>query len=105
MNGIKPCDGAIVGGGILGVSLAYWFSKLKKETSVALIEKENDLALHASGRNTGVVHRPFYINPAEKPTFAKCAQESFFFWKDFAVKHHLPWSQIGTLAVAVSENQ
>jgi len=55
-----PLDIAIIGGGVLGVSLAYHLrnSNLK----IAVFEKEQAVAQHASGRNAGMI-RQLYRNP------------------------------------------
>jgi len=66
---------AIIGGGILGTSIAYWLSTLYKGGQIAVIEKENRVAPHTSGRNTGVIHRPFYLDPQKKKKFAQATNE------------------------------
>lgn len=48
------CDVLVVGGGISGASIARELCRYK--LSVLLVDKECDLALHASGRNDGEVH-------------------------------------------------
>lgn len=52
-DGLK-CDVLIIGGGIIGTSILREFSKY--EINAVLIEKENDVALHASSRNDGCIH-------------------------------------------------
>lgn len=95
----KHYDLVIVGGGILGTALAYWISSLYKG-DIALLEMESDVAVHTSGRNTGVIHRPFYLNPERRKVFAKSAQLSYGLWKKFAALKGLPWQEIGTIEVA-----
>src|SRR5579862_6563339 len=97
-------DIAIIGAGILGVTIAYWVSRISKQ-SVVLFDKESDVAFHTSSRNTGVVHRPFYLNPKKKRLFARAAQKSYFLWSRLASARGLPWSQVGTLEVALNERQ
>lgn len=46
------CDVAVVGGGIAGVSTAYWLRKLDPSLNVVLVERDR-LASGASGRNAG----------------------------------------------------
>ena len=67
---------AIIGGGILGTSISYWISSLY-DVNQCVIEKESKVAMHASSRNTGVVHSPFYLNPKTKKVLAKSALISF----------------------------
>ena len=51
---------AISGGGILGLSIGIALLKKQPSLSVTVFEKEADLGLHASGRNSGVLHAGFY---------------------------------------------
>ncbi len=95
----KQYDIVIVGGGILGTSLAYWLSSLY-ECRIAVLETESDVAVHTSGRNTGVIHRPFYLNPERRKVFAQSAQISYGLWKKYAALKGLPWREIGTIEVA-----
>lgn len=98
----KPFDIVIVGAGILGVSIAYWLSLLY-ECSIALIDQAPEVAFHTSTRNTGVIHRPFYLNPESKRIFAVSAELSYPMWRDLARRFDLPWLQVGTLEVAFEE--
>ena len=54
---------AVVGGGILGVAVAREILKRRPDTDVTLFEKENHLASHQTGRNSGVVHAGLYYEP------------------------------------------
>ena len=56
-------DFLIVGGGIIGISIARELKKMYSDAKVILIEKEIDCGLHASGRNSGVLHAGFYYSP------------------------------------------
>lgn len=96
-------DVAIIGAGVLGVTIAYWLSVLY-DCSVALIEQEKGVAVHTSSRNTGVIHRPFYLDPEKKRLYAGAAQKSFFLWKNLAAKFGLSWEEVGTLEVANSDS-
>ena len=59
----KEFDVVIIGGGIIGVALAIEIARKEKKFSVLLIEKEKAPGLHASGRNSGVIHAGFYYSP------------------------------------------
>jgi glycerol-3-phosphate dehydrogenase len=53
LEGLKP-DVLIIGGGVTGCAIARELTRYDLE--VVLAEKEHDLAMHASGRNDGMVH-------------------------------------------------
>ena len=99
----KEFDVIIVGAGILGVTLSYWISAIPG-IKVCLIEASDKVAMHSSSRNTGVIHRPFYMNPEKKKLFAWASQKSYPMWKSFALKFNLPWNPVGTLEIAKREN-
>ena len=101
---MDPWDVAIIGGGILGTSVAYWLAA-RYDGRFVLIEKEPDVAEHASRRNTGVVHRPFYLNPTKAKLFARAAGISYHLWKKYALQKGLPWYEVGTYEVALDDDQ
>src|SRR3990172_7041105 len=53
-------DFLVIGGGIVGVTIGLELRRRFPETKVILIEKEPACGLHASGRNSGVLHAGFY---------------------------------------------
>ena len=53
----------VVGGGILGVAIAREILKRRPDADVTLFEKEDRLAAHQTGRNSGVVHAGLYYEP------------------------------------------
>ncbi len=60
-TGLPRCtDFLVVGGGIVGISLALQLKRRHPDSRVTLIEKEAGCGLHASGRNSGVLHAGFY---------------------------------------------
>jgi L-2-hydroxyglutarate oxidase len=96
---MEPWDVVIIGGGILGTSVSYWIGN-QYEARVAVLEKERDVAVHTSRRNTGVVHRPFYLDPVKRRIFARCSQAAYGMWKSYAKERGLPWERVTTLEVA-----
>jgi L-2-hydroxyglutarate oxidase LhgO len=60
---ILTFDVAIVGGGIVGISIALSIKQSDPSLRVAVFEKEIDFGIHASGRNSGVLHAGFYYSP------------------------------------------
>jgi L-2-hydroxyglutarate oxidase len=101
---LEKFDIAIIGGGLLGTSISYWLSNLY-DVKIAVIEKESDVGMHTSSRNTAVVHSPFYLNPDKKDRLARAAFLSHDMWKTFAEKNWLPWKMVGTTEVALDEVQ
>lgn len=53
-------DYLIIGAGIIGMTIADELISRDKNLKIAIIEKENDVARHASGRNSGILHAGFY---------------------------------------------
>ncbi|MCO4783731.1 MAG: L-2-hydroxyglutarate oxidase [Candidatus Cloacimonetes bacterium] len=53
-------DYMIVGAGIIGLTIAYELINRDPKLSIVIIDKEEAVALHSSGRNSGVLHAGFY---------------------------------------------
>ena len=101
---MKKYDIAIIGGGILGNTISYWLSVLY-DLKICVIDKEDDVAIHASTRNSGVIHYPFYLNSKTKKNFARAAFLSHGMWEVLAEEKKIPWVQGGTIEIALDENQ
>ena len=97
-------DVAIVGAGVLGACVAYWVSSACRG-SVCVLEAEEMPAAHASSRNTGVVHSPFYLDPRTRADMASAMVTSRPMWKRLAERAGAPWSEVGVMEVAVGESQ
>jgi L-2-hydroxyglutarate oxidase len=61
MRSSKKFDYIVIGGGIVGLSTALKLQEANKK--VVILEKEKDVALHQSGRNSGVLHSGIYYKP------------------------------------------
>lgn len=57
------CDVLIVGGGIVGLGIGVGLLRQSPTMRVRVLEAENALAVHGSGRNSGVLHAGFYYSP------------------------------------------
>ena len=101
---MEKYDIAIIGGGILGTTISYWLSTLY-DIKICVIEKESTVAKHTSSRNTGVVHAPFYLDPKKRKVSAISSLISHDLWEILAKKKNLPWSEVGTIEVAIKEQQ
>lgn len=95
---------AVIGGGVLGTSIAYFLSAHARDPgSVVLIEQEQNIARHTSSRNTGKVHAPFLYDPVAKKTFAKAAALGYEMWMEFARRKKLVFKRDGVLEVALDD--
>ena len=50
------CDILIIGAGVMGLATGITLLEAKPGIKVIIAEKEKQLAMHASGRNSGVLH-------------------------------------------------
>ena len=60
---VRTYDVAIVGAGVVGLALAEAWLVRNPKDSVIILDKEDEIAMHASGRNSGVLHAGFYYAP------------------------------------------
>lgn len=104
MNEKDHFDIAIIGGGILGCSIAYFLSfYVGSGTRIILIEQEYSAALHTSSRNTGKVHAPFLYDPLNRKLFARASSVGFEMLMDYTQSKHLPFVRDGIMEVATTE--
>src|SRR5256885_16425589 len=95
---MEPWDVVIIGGGILGTSVSYWIGN-QYEGRVAVLEKEQDVAVHTSRRNTGVVHRPFYLDPVKRRIFPKAPRGALGCGNPTLQSPARPWQPVRLLQV------
>ena len=58
-------DIIIIGGGIVGLATALKIKQKNAKLSVLLLEKEDKLAQHQTGNNSGVIHSGVYYKPGQ----------------------------------------
>ncbi|PRD97167.1 MULTISPECIES: L-2-hydroxyglutarate oxidase [Burkholderia] len=87
----RPYDFAIVGGGIVGLSTGMALTKRFPGKTIIVIEKENALAEHQTGHNSGVIHSGIYYKPGSfKAKFARAGSESMVrFCEEHAIEHEI----------------
>ncbi|MBO9691823.1 L-2-hydroxyglutarate oxidase [Chryseobacterium sp.] len=96
-------DIIIIGAGLVGLATAYQ-TKLKNPGSkILILEKENDVALHQSGHNSGVIHSGIYYKPGSLK--AKNCIEGYNSVINFAEKHGIRYDLCGKIIVATSQEE
>jgi L-2-hydroxyglutarate oxidase len=97
----KRFDIIIVGGGIVGCSVARELSSLGKE--VAVLEKEVVLGTHQTGHNSGVIHSGLYYKPGSMK--ARTCVEGHMLLERFCQEEGVPFERCGKLVLATSEDE
>lgn len=97
----KTADFLIVWAGILGLTIASRIQESFPNVKIIVIEKEKMVGLHASGRNSGVMHSGIYY-PPDSLKAKLCAHGARLMF-DYCKKHNLPYSQLGKIIVPKSE--
>ncbi|MBT3235564.1 MAG: NAD(P)/FAD-dependent oxidoreductase [Bdellovibrionales bacterium] len=90
----------IVGGGIVGLMVAYQLTKKYPNLEFALLEQEQYLGDHASGRNSGVLHAGIYY-PQNSLKHLLCIEGNQL-WRDIALELDIPCQSCGKFIVATS---
>ncbi|MEJ2578858.1 MAG: FAD-dependent oxidoreductase [Kineosporiaceae bacterium] len=89
----------VVGGGILGLAVARALTERTGEP-VTVLEKEDALARHQTGRNSGVVHAGLYYLPGSlKATLCRRGVGQL---RDFCAEHQVPYLHLGKVVVATT---
>ncbi|MEV0445616.1 L-2-hydroxyglutarate oxidase [Streptomyces spectabilis] len=85
------CDVLVVGGGIVGLSVAHALTRAAPGTRVTVLEKEAGPARHQTGRNSGVIHSGIYYRPGSlKARFAvRGAAEMVKFCAEYGIAHEV----------------
>ncbi|MCE6988874.1 L-2-hydroxyglutarate oxidase [Dyadobacter sp. CY323] len=96
-------DITIIGGGIVGLATALRIKEQKPSLKLLLLEKENEVAKHQTGHNSGVIHSGLYYKPGSlKATNCIRGYEMLI---DFCKKENVPYDLCGKIVVATSEEQ
>jgi L-2-hydroxyglutarate oxidase len=94
-------DFAIVGGGIVGLSVGKALLERTPEARVVVVEKENHWAAHQTGHNSGVIHSGIYYKPGSYK--AKFAIEGARLIPEFCQEHGIEHDVCGKIIVATEE--
>jgi (S)-2-hydroxyglutarate dehydrogenase len=94
---------AVVGGGIVGAAVAERLTRVDPTAKVVLIEKEQKLAAHQTGRNSGVVHAGLYYTPGSLK--ATLCRRGVGLLREFCEKHGVGYDEIGKVLVALDADE
>ena len=94
-------DYTIIGGGIVGLSVAWAILERQPRARVAVLEKEDAWARHQTGHNSGVIHSGIYYKPGTLK--AKLCHEGNRRLLAFCSAHGIPHEVCGKIIVATTE--
>jgi L-2-hydroxyglutarate oxidase LhgO len=93
----------VVGAGIIGLAVARRLGELRPDATVTVFEKEREIALHQTGRNSGVVHAGIYYAPGSlKATLCRRGVELL---RAYCEEKSIPLVECGKLVVALDESE
>ena len=96
-------DIVIIGGGILGLSTAMQLLERSPQWRVAVVEKEEELATHQTGHNSGVMHSGIYYRPgSHKAQFCVAGLNNMV---KFCEENEIEFQQCGKVIVALHESE
>lgn len=97
----QPFDIAIIGGGIVGAATFYRIQQHRPDLKILLLEKEDRLAPHQTGNNSGVLHSGLYYKPGSLK--AKNCVSGRKALVQFAAENNIPYDVCGKIVVATDE--
>ncbi|MCB0458781.1 MAG: FAD-dependent oxidoreductase, partial [Flavobacteriaceae bacterium] len=100
---LKHYDHIIVGGGIVGLATAYKLQLKFPDKNIAILEKEDSIGKHQTGRNSGVMHSGIYYKPGSYK--AKNCKNGHMQLVNFAKEYNVPHDVCGKVIVATTEEE
>ena len=94
-------DYCVIGGGIVGLATAMSILQRRPGADLVVLEKEDGLARHQTGHNSGVIHSGIYYQPGSLK--AELCRRGAQATKDFCRDHGIPVTVQGKLLVATDE--
>ncbi len=99
---MSSTDFLILGGGIIGLSIARELKHRFADAEITLLEKEAACGLHASGRNSGVIHAGFYYSANSlKAKLTRAGNQAM---TAYCEAKKIPLNRCGKLVVAKDQN-
>ena len=102
MKELENYDYVIIGAGIIGISLGIELLTQKPTKRILIIDKESRPGVHASGRNSGVLHAGFYYSPDSLK--AKFCKQGNLELKKFCKTNNLEVKETGKVVVCQDKN-
>ncbi len=99
----QQIDVVIIGGGIVGLATAYRWGQTRPQDTIAILEKEPQLARHQTGHNSGVLHTGIYYQPGSQK--AKNCRAGKLAMQQFCEEQGIPFRLCGKVIVATAENE
>jgi (S)-2-hydroxyglutarate dehydrogenase len=99
----KHCDVAIIGAGIVGLSVGMQLVRKNPGLKVIVLEKEREVAAHQTGHNSGVMHSGLYYKPGSLK--ARLCVEGRAAMIQFCEEHAIPHEICGKIIVATEESE
>lgn len=99
---MQTYDFIIIGAGIVGLSTAYKLSEAYPDLNILVLEKEDEVAAHQTGNNSGVIHSGIYYQPNSYR--AKNCVEGRHQLVDFCDQHEVSYEICGKVIVATKED-
>jgi L-2-hydroxyglutarate oxidase LhgO len=99
----QRCDVVVIGGGIVGLSVARHFSRAFPKLRLLVVEKEESVGRHQSGHNSGVIHSGIYYKPGSLK--ARLCVEGAAAMCVFCREYGIPYQICGKLIVATSDDE
>lgn len=100
---MQEFDCIVIGGGIVGLSVAWTIAEKKPHTRIAVLEKEDGWARHQTGRNSGVIHSGIYYKPGSLK--AKLCREGNRRMVEFCDHYGIPQEACGKVIVATRTSE
>ena len=100
---MNTVDFLLIGGGIIGISIARELKSRHPDSSVCILEKEHQCGLHASSRNSGVLHAGFYYTADSfKARFTREGNQRL---TEYCEAKKIKLKKCGKLVVAQNESE
>ncbi|PKN12973.1 MAG: L-2-hydroxyglutarate oxidase [Deltaproteobacteria bacterium HGW-Deltaproteobacteria-4] len=98
-----PFDLIVVGGGIVGTATALALTRTYPGLKLAILEKEDHLAAHQTGHNSGVIHSGLYYRPGSlKAQNCAAGREALY---TFCAERKIAVERCGKIVVATRESE